>query len=492
MTQVMGIQHIRDGVEIQTVVAADLGIIGIVGTAPGANPAVFPYDDPITFYSNDTAMLQSLGSTGTLADALKAISLQLSNAAVKVVVVRINPGANTAAAVAAIVGNEANRTGMWALLDAPDTLGVTPRVIIIPGYTSQIENGVASIAVTNGGSGYWADFPVTATGGSGTGFSGIAHVKDGVIQSVEIVNAGSGYSVAPTLVWTAGSGTGAAGTATLGSVANQICANIPTILDRLKAVFIPEGPTSSRAAAVSWLGTLPRSARILHPLRQDAKVLDVDGVTIVTKPLSPFAAALYSRRDSENEGIPSKSVANQSINGLIGLSPVIPLDITNDTTTGMSDIAAHFGIVVNGQAGVDGSLSDGGFIFWGTDTLSADTQWQFANVVRLRDYVEINQIKAERNYLGRENITIQTVQAIVNTMEDQLADLQRNGHIIGFRVGFDPEDNTAGELRNGILSIMFLMEEPSPLRLLKIRSRRYAAALDQLVIDIAVQLGTVA
>ena len=111
----------------------------------------------------------------------------------------------------------------------------------------------------------------------------------------------------------------------------------------------------------------------------------------------------------------------------------------------MSDIEAKFGIVVRGEPGVDGSLSDGGYTFWGTDTLSADTQWQFANVVRLRSYVEINQIKAIRFYLGRFNLTVQTVQAIANTLEGLMSLLRADQHVIDYRVMVDHlQDGRAG------------------------------------------------
>lgn len=488
MVQTMGVVHLRDGLEPISVIGADLGIIGIVGSAPGANPAIFPYDTPVSFYSNDATMAAALGTTGTLADALKAIALQSEQGAIRVVMVRINPGANTAAAITAILGNQANTTGMWALLDAPTDLGITPRIIIIPGYTSQTENGVASITVSNGGSGYTADFPVTATGGSGSGFAGIAHVANGVITSIEIVNAGSAYATAPTLDFPAGAGTGAAATATLGSVANQICASIPALLAQLKAIFIPEGPTSSRAAAFSWLETLPRSARIQHPLRQDAKV-SVSG-SIVTKPLSPYIAALYARRDAEFGGIPSHGIANQDVNGLVGVTPSINLDITNDGSQGMADLADGFGIMIRGDAGVDGSLSDGGYVFWGTDTNDGTGQWLFTNQVRMRDYIEIGQIKAMRTYLGKQNISVQLVQVIINTLEGQLSALARDQHILGYRVDFVPADNDPENLRLGFVTVGFRAEEAAPFRKLTIRSRRYRQALTDLVTDIAVQIGT--
>src|SRR5690606_29826078 len=111
-------------------------------------------------------------------------------------------------------------------------------------------------------------------------------------------------------------------------------------------------------------------------------VVREDGVD-VDKPLSPYIIAAYVVRDTETGGIPSRSDANQSINGIVSVSPRIPLDITNDSPLGMSDNEARFSIVVRGERGVDGSLTDGGFFFWGTDTLSDNTEWQFANVVRM-------------------------------------------------------------------------------------------------------------
>lgn len=70
---------------------------------------------------------------------------------------------------------------------------------------------VDGLVITNGGSGYTADFTVTFTGGGGTGASGTAIVDGGTIVDYEIIARGSNYTSTPTPDFSAGAGTGAIG-----------------------------------------------------------------------------------------------------------------------------------------------------------------------------------------------------------------------------------------------------------------------------------------
>ena len=496
MAQVMGVVTQRDGISAQSVLGADMDVVAIIGTAPAANGTLIPLDTPIELRTNDIALRTALGATGTLPDALAAISAQLTSAAAKCVIVRVADDESYDDVITNILGSESLKTGMWALLDAPEDLGITPRLIIVPGYTSQTDNQVDAVTVTSMGSGYTSAPTVVVAGGGSdplkvlptfTAVLGTAGDAQKVV-SLTILTAGRHLTAAPTLTFTGGAGTGAAATTTIDIVANPICANIPTIISRLRAKFLPEGPSTSETEFENWLETLPQDMNFMHPLYQMAKVVDADG-DVVTKPLSPYIIGLYLRRDSEFDGVPGHSIANQSVNGLVGVSPKVRLDITNDSSQGMALIEKHAGIVVRGESGVDGSLTDGGFAFWGTDTLSADTQWMFANVVRMRDYIEINLIKAVRTYLGRYNITEQTVQAIINTMDGFLSGLRADRDIIDFTIGFDEDQNTPGELRLGFITISFKAEEPAPLRKITMKSRRYPEALTEMVQSIRETLG---
>lgn len=493
MALTVGIKHLRDGVEPQTVIGAEMSVIGIVGTAPDYDTDELNLNRAIFLRTNDSTTRALLGATGTIPEALEAISAQLSGSAraAKVVVVIVEEGGTAAETIANIVGDEASKTGIWAFLDAPEELGVTPRIIVAPGYTSQSVSGLVNPQITAPGSGGTdGTFDLAFTGGTGSGAEGTFVVSDGAVTAITLTNPGS-YTVKPTLSFAASTNlTGASATVDLEQLANAVVAAMPTVLERLNAVFVPEGPSSTRQAWLDWMETVPASIRVLHPLRQDAKVLDGEGA-VVTRPLSPFIAALYARRDSERNGVPSGSIANQNVYGLVGVTPSIRLSLTDETSEGQDDLAASGGIVARGDIGVDDAPGATGFTFWGTDTLSDQTEWLFAHVARMRDYIEIGNVRTQKKYLGKYNITVQVVEAIMNTMRSWFATLAADNHILSpFKVEFPPDENSPEDLRSGEIDITFRVEEPPVLRRMIIRSRRHREALEALTQTISVQLGT--
>jgi autotransporter-associated beta strand protein len=80
-----------------------------------------------------------------------------------------------------------------------------------------VNNGLASVSFTAGGSGLTVGGPVLITGGGGSGAAATAFygldATDGSVVTID--NGGSGYTSAPTVTFTGGGGTGMAGTATI-------------------------------------------------------------------------------------------------------------------------------------------------------------------------------------------------------------------------------------------------------------------------------------
>lgn len=194
------------------VFAADLSTIGLIGPAPLADPVLFPYDTPVFINSNDTNKTKKIGEAGYLSDAIRAINDQLGETefAARVVVVRTQMGTDADPAIrlqqtiSKIAGDSIYGTGMWAFLKSASKLGFTPRILIAPGYTSQMANGVGYIERTAPGSGYVMDhlYPVSFAGGGPNAVQATGHafgMSNGTLGPVSLELPGAWYDTPPTI-----------------------------------------------------------------------------------------------------------------------------------------------------------------------------------------------------------------------------------------------------------------------------------------------------
>jgi phage tail sheath protein FI len=407
-----GISITRIDNEPRPPVFSDMSVVGIVGTAPDADAEVFPADTPVFMYSDDATKLTALGASGTLRDAIILINSQLGEfqVAAKVVVVRVEDGVDTDATIGNIIG-DGIATGLSALVTAGPELGVIPRLICAPGFTSQRAAGEA----------------------------------------------------------------------------NAVCAALPAICAKLLAHAVVDGPATTEQDAIDWRETL--SSDRLIPVDPAVKVLD-NGVTVV-QPLSPAVIGIGVRRDHEKQGRPFHSWANQPVQGIVGPSRPINFSLTDGATEGQRLLAANIGVLLRGEMGVESAIGQGGFIFVGTDNAGEDDLWRFYNVTRGRDFIHLMLLRTLRFYLGRFNITGQTIQAILNTMETALRNLKADGDILGFEIKFLRDQNSPEELRQGRFTVNFAAEEAPVLRYLGVQSARYRPALDALLDDLLAQVGTI-
>jgi phage tail sheath protein FI len=122
---------------IQTVRSA---VIGLIGTAPGAQAADFPLNEPVLI-SGSRAKAAKLGATGTLPDAMEGIFAQIG---ATVVVIRVEEGADEAATLVNVTGDANTGTGVWAFLKAESAVGASPKVLCAPGFTHQATYTVGS------------------------------------------------------------------------------------------------------------------------------------------------------------------------------------------------------------------------------------------------------------------------------------------------------------------------------------------------------------
>lgn len=127
-------------------------VVGLVATAPDADPLVFPLDTPVLI-TNVQAAIGKAGVFGTLAASLQAIADQTKPFTI-VVRVAVGAGESPEAIEAATVSNligtttaEGKYTGMKALLAAKGKLGMVPRILGVPGLDSlPVATALVSIA----------------------------------------------------------------------------------------------------------------------------------------------------------------------------------------------------------------------------------------------------------------------------------------------------------------------------------------------------------
>jgi hypothetical protein len=130
-----GVRVIDAGETERPIQAADLSPIGMALPADDADPAVFPPNEPVHFYTNDAAKVAALGADNPVANAVNAIAKQ--GVVASCVLSRVETGDDLDGTLANIVGSAASMTGLHALGHALGHTGVEPGLLMFPGFTSQ-------------------------------------------------------------------------------------------------------------------------------------------------------------------------------------------------------------------------------------------------------------------------------------------------------------------------------------------------------------------
>jgi len=152
-----GVQVVEKINAVRPIRTIATGIIGIVGTAPDADVAAFPLDTPVLVIG-DRALAAKLDTTGlgkgTLPMSMDAIFDQIAPI---MVVIRVSEaalaggGIDMAATQSNIIGTitaAGQYTGMQALLTAKVKIGVQPRILGAPGWTSYQPVAAAMDSIT--------------------------------------------------------------------------------------------------------------------------------------------------------------------------------------------------------------------------------------------------------------------------------------------------------------------------------------------------------
>jgi hypothetical protein len=421
---------------IQTVRSS---VIGIVGTAPDADPVAFPLNTPVLIAGSriEASRLDMTGNgLGTLPSALDSIFDQIGAV---VIVVRVNKEVTDTATLANILGGVDSNTGQYkgvhALVAAKSIVGFQPRILCAPGFTHQRVTGGVITLTGVAGSGYTdGTYNLAVTGGTGgSGAAATATIVGGVVTKRTIINSGSGYTVAPTFALTgAGAGTGATFVPGLGTAGNAVVAELLGIADRLKAVIFADGPSTNDAAAIAYAGDF--GSKRVYVI--DPKVLKTEDGVLVTQYSSAGAAGILARIDNDLGFWWSPS--NQLFNGIQGTER--PIDFT------LGDASSRANLL--NEKKVATIIREDGYRLWGNRTLSSDPKWAFLCVVRTADIINDSLLRAHLWAVDR-GITKNYMTEVIEGVNAYLRHLTAIGAILGGQCYADPELNTPLQIAQG-------------------------------------------
>jgi phage tail sheath protein FI len=430
---------IDDGARPISTVATS--IIGIVGTAPDADPATFPLNTPVLVAGSQAtaAKLDMTGNgLGTLPDAMDSI---LKQAGAVVVVVRVDKGTTDQATLANVLGGVDANTGQYegiqAFLAAGSILGFSPRLLIAPGFTHQrVQGGVIAVAFT-AGSGYTdGTYDMAATGGTGgAGAIATATVSGGKVTGVVVKVSGAAYTAAPSfqLPAGAGAGTGATFTATIGTAGNAVVADLLGIAERLRAVIIQDGPNTNDTDAIAAAGDFgSKRVYVVDPM-----FIKTNGAGDLIQSYSSAAVAgLIAYVDNTLGWWWSPS--NQTLNGVQGTARAIDFKLGDPSSRANLLNSKNVATIIR----------QNGYRLWGNRTLSSDPKWQFLCVVRTADIIN-DSLQAAHLWAVDRGITKQYVTEVVEGVNAFLRSMVTQGAILGGTCWADPDLNTAAAIANG-------------------------------------------
>lgn len=352
--------------------------------------------------------------------------------------------------------------------DAVAALGSGLLADAVKGINAQLDgiNSGADVTVVRVAEG--ADAPAT-----------IANIVN-IVNSVQDIP--SAVNATPRLVWCGRT----AWRADLDTT-NPIVAALPAALGKILAVSPVDVDDTTSAKAIDARETM-NSERLI-PIGIAGRVYE--GEDLVTRPMGPRVIGLFQRVDNENEGKPFDPIANRPIYGLAGLSRKIPFSLLDGSTEGQQMLAANVSVVAEGEAGVDGSIADGGFVFIGTDNATTGDLWEQFHQVRGADYITVELMKITRQFLGPK-VSADSAEAWLNSQKFLLRDHKVDDDILGYEIRFRADKNSPEQIRLGHLTVNLGIEPAPAFKVANHEVRRYRPALEGLVAEIIARLDAAA
>lgn len=239
------------------------------------------------------------------------------------------------------------------------------------------------------------------------------------------------------------------------TTANAVVAEMVGIAERLRAVIIADGPSTTDAAAITYRGDWgSKRVYIVDPAVLIRNTLG----EVVSAPASARVAGLIAKSDNERGFWWSPS--NQVINGIVGVARDI------DFALGDANSRAN---LLNEQE-VTTIIRQDGYRLWGNRTASDDPKFAFLSVVRTADIINDSILRAHLWAVDR-NITRTYLEDVAQSVNDFLDRLKAQGAILGGRCFPTPGLNTPANIADGKVFFDVEFTPPYPAEHITFRSK---------------------
>lgn len=273
------------------------------------------------------------------------------------------------------------------------------------------------------------------------------------------------------------------------TVDNPVRAELPAHLEALQAVSVIDVASGTKEAAIAARDLM--SSQRMIPLGVAARVYEtINGAaTLVTRPMSPRILGLFVRQDNNNEGKPFDTICNLPVLGIADTNRPIPFSLRDGATEGQLMLAQDVSVVVRGESATVDAISDGGFVFLGTESAETSEAWSQFHQVRGQDYLDVKIMKITREFLG-PRITPRRVESWLKSIDYMLDTHVLAEDILGYLREFPRGLNTPEEVRLGRLKITSNIEQAPSFRVATNIVRRYRPAVDALIDAIIARAGS--
>lgn len=430
-----GVRVLQQDTVYTPIETTDTSTIGLVYTAPNADPVKFPYHKPVLFLA-DRYQAADLGSAGTGADAIRDIYQSIG---VPIVGIRVPEAQTIEQQLGNAVGNYAAFQGVHGLYAAKNTVFKVPKIFIAPGLTNQrVTGGITQIVVGSGGAGYTAaKTKITIDGnGYGGGASAVPVIQSGVITGIMIVNCGLGYNAdgaanAPTISIVGDGENATIAGFQVGSAANPVVAELGGIANRLRATIIADAPNGTAEQSIAYRNDW--ATERIYVVDNWSLVEDPATGNIGSRVNSALAAGMLARVDNDKGFWVSPS--SQYVPGIVGTSR--PID--DSGVGGELDYLNQ-----NGVATV--THRSKGFKLMGARGCNPDTMWLFFHAGRVRDAIFDSLEQNLDEGATDKPLNLAFYEGVAEATNEALRYWKSRGALIGGKVWVDAALNPASQL----------------------------------------------